>query len=126
MNIVQSINDFNQFRIPLSNTESFFEFNRLHTKQTRLTTPSIVCYVQIEQDKTNRPFVKNVVKCYISLNPSEDIKNDSSIFNIFDEILIYQNMENENIDFNQTISDKQLRLFENQIEKIKKYFEVQL
>jgi hypothetical protein len=126
MNIIESRNDFNTFIIPLSKTEPFFKFNRLRKKETKLTTPSIICYVKTDEDKANITFVKTVVKCYISLNPSEDIKKDNLTFDSFDEIFIFHNIEHETLELNKVLSENQLAIFKKQVEKIKDFFEIQV
>lgn len=125
MNIKQCFLDFMEYPLDLSKEKDFFQFNRLRDKKTSLTTPSIICYVTIDFNELQRPFVTNVVKCFMSYNPSEDIKKDISIFDSFNEIFLYQNKKHREIDRNQNIEDDQLKIFLEQIEKIKKHFELQ-
>ena len=125
MNINQCFLDFMEYPLALSKEKDFFQFNRLRDKKTNLTTPSIICYVSTDFDDLQRPFVTNVVKCFMSYNPSEDIKKDTLIFNTFDEIFLYQNKKHKEIDRNQSIEDEQLEIFLEEIEKIKKHFELQ-
>ena len=104
MNIIESINDFHRLKVYLSETELFFEFNRLLKKETRLTTPSIICYIQTHKDEKYRLVVKTVTKCYLSLNPLEDIKKDSLLFDTFDEIFIHPNSEHNELYLNESIA----------------------
>ena len=125
MTISECTSDFSQYRLRLGNDENF---NRLYGKQTRLTTPSIVCYCYIDKDEVDRTKVKCIEKIFISDNPSIDIESDKELLKEkeVDEILImhnYKNIENEAANF--PLLEPERKKFENKIEEIKKFYSQQ-
>jgi hypothetical protein len=118
MTISECSNDFEQYRLKLGDNEFF---NRLVKKQTRLTTPSIVCYCYTDKNEVGRTYIKSIEKIYISGNPSADIEEDKALFKEkdVDEILI---MHNDNGFTNSPLLESEKKKFEDIIEEIKKFY----
>lgn len=125
MTISECFTDFQPYRLRLGNNELF---NRLVRKQTRLTTPSIICYCYTAKDEVSRPYVNKIEKIYISDNPSLDIEKDKELLNLkeVDEILIMHNDKNsENEEANSPLLDPERDKFESIINEIKKFYSQQ-
>ena len=121
--LTECLTDFNPYSLILID-EKFPVFSRLFSKETSLTTPSVIVYITTKRNEINKPLVDKLIKCYLSSNPKKDIESDKELFETFDEILIRPNVEDIDIYKNQILSARQKEEFENDILKIRKHYEI--